>query len=167
LWAFVVVLGTGALLLSSLVLGTVLEAVTSVLPPDRVPGGTALLQLTHQLVSVGLQTVMFAMVYRILPDTRVDWRDVWLGALVTAVLFTLGKYLIALYLGWAGVTSAYGAAGSLVLILVWVYYSSQLVLFGAEFTYVHAQRRRQAAGETHDDTPTGKHAPLPPEPTVR
>jgi uncharacterized BrkB/YihY/UPF0761 family membrane protein len=86
-------------------------------------------------------TLLFAMMFKWLPDTDVAWRDVWLGAAVTAVLFEIGKFLIGLYIGKQGLESTYGAAASLVVLLIWVYYSSQLVLMGAEFTRVHARRR--------------------------
>ena len=86
-------------------------------------------------------TIMFAMIYKFLPNIRIRWRDVWIGALVTSVLFTLGRFAIGLYLGKAGIESSYGAAGALVLLLVWVYYSAQIFLLGAEFTKVFAQRQ--------------------------
>ncbi len=86
-------------------------------------------------------TGAFGLIFKLLPDVRVAWRDVWLGAAVTSLFFTGGKFLIGLYLGKSAVTSAYGAAGSLVIIVVWVYYSSQILLFGAEFTKVWATRR--------------------------
>src|SRR5262249_27635475 len=89
----------------------------------------------------GFITLLFALIYKILPDVKIAWRDVWIGAAVTALLFTLGKYLISLYLGRSSTTSAFGAAGALVVILLWVYYSSQLFLFGAEFTRVYASKR--------------------------
>jgi membrane protein len=85
-------------------------------------------------------TVLFALVYRTLPDTRIPWTDLWLGAAITAVLFTIGKSLIGLYLGTSGVTSAYGAAGSFVLILLWVYYSASIFLYGAEITRAYSDR---------------------------
>jgi len=91
---------------------------------------------------------LFAMILKMLPDIKIEWRDVWLGALVTSLLFTIGKALIALYLGRAGVTSVYGAAGSLVLVLLWIYYSAQLLFLGAEFTEVYSRRygsRREPA----------------------
>jgi len=84
--------------------------------------------------------LLFAMMYKILPDVKIGWSDVWIGAAMTALLFSVGKFLIGLYLGKSGVASAYGAAGSLVLILLWVYYSSQILLFGAEFTFVYANK---------------------------
>jgi membrane protein len=93
--------------------------------------------------------VLFALVFRVLPDAKIAWRDVWVGAATTAVLFAAGNYLIGLYLSRGGVTSAYGAAGSLVVLLMWVYYSSQILLFGAEFTQVYARR----SGRRPDPTP--------------
>ncbi|MGH7291165.1 MAG: YihY/virulence factor BrkB family protein, partial [Myxococcota bacterium] len=98
-------------------------------------------------LSFATVTALFAAIYKILPDVRIEWRDVWLGAAVTALLFTIGKSLIGVYLGRAGVTSVYGAAGSLVLVLLWVYYSSQLLFLGAEFTEVYSRlygSRKQA-----------------------
>jgi membrane protein len=90
------------------------------------------------LVSFGFITLLFALIYKILPAVDIAWQDVWVGAGMTALLFTVGKFLIGLYLGSSGLTSAYGAAGSLVLILVWVYYSALIFFFGAEFTQVYA-----------------------------
>jgi membrane protein len=94
-------------------------------------------------------TLLFAMMFKLLPDAKVAWRDVWIGAGLTSLLFTIGKFLIGMYLGKADVGSAYGAAGSLVILLVWVYYSSQILLYGAEFTAVYANRHgsRIVAGE--------------------
>jgi membrane protein len=85
-------------------------------------------------------TVLFAMIFKVLPDVKIAWRDVWIGAALTALLFTAGKFLLGLYLGKNAAVSAYGAAGSLVLILLWVYYSAQILFFGAEFTQVYANR---------------------------
>src|SRR5207244_4181779 len=90
-------------------------------------------------ISLAVITLLFALIYRVVPSTRIAWNDVWVGSFVTAVLFTAGKHLIGLYLGKASVGSAYGAAGSLVAVLVWVYYSAQIFLFGAEFTHVYAK----------------------------
>jgi membrane protein len=85
-------------------------------------------------------SVLFALMFKVLPDVKTSWRDVWLGAFMTAVLFAIGKVLLGLYLGRASVTSAYGAAGSLIVLLLWVYYSSQILFFGAELTQVYARR---------------------------
>ena len=90
------------------------------------------------VISVVVITVLFAMIYRFLPDAKIAWKDVWFGAAVTAVLFTAGKFLIGLYLGKTGTASAYGAAGSLAVLLIWLYYSSQIFLFGAELTKSYA-----------------------------
>ena len=90
-------------------------------------------------------TVLFAMMFKWLPDAQVDWRDVWLGAALTAALFEIGKVLIGFYIGRLALQSTYGAATSFVMLLIWVYYSSQIFLLGAEFTYVHARRFRGAA----------------------
>ena len=87
-----------------------------------------------------LVTVVFATIYKIMPRVRVDWRDVWIGAAVTSLLFTVGKFLIGVYIGRSGITSGFGAAASLVVVLVWVYYSAQLFLLGAEFTRAYAYR---------------------------
>jgi hypothetical protein len=92
------------------------------------------------LVSFGLLVLLFAILFWMLPDAAVAWRDVFLGATVTAVLFTIGEYLIGLYLGRSTVSSTYGAAGSLVIVLLWIYYSAQIILFGAEFTQVYANK---------------------------
>jgi membrane protein len=85
-------------------------------------------------------TLLFAMIYKVLPDVKLAWRDVWVGALVTAGLFTIGKFLIGLYLGTSSLASTYGAAGSVLVVLVWVYYSSQLILLGAEFTRAYVEQ---------------------------
>ena len=97
-------------------------------------------QIINVLVSFGVVTLLFAMIYRFLPDATVSWREVWLGAAITAALFTIGKFLIGLYLGVAGTESAYGAAGSFAVLLIWLYYSTQIFLFGAELTKAYADR---------------------------
>src|SRR5262249_49017934 len=92
------------------------------------------------VLSLLVTTLMFAMIFKLLPHARLDWHDVWIGAALTAVLFTVGRYLIGLYLGRASVGSTFGAAGSFVVLLVWIYYSTQIMLFGAEFPRVSALR---------------------------
>ena len=92
------------------------------------------------ILSFVVITVLFALLFRVLPDTRIAWRDVWIGSALTALLFVIGKYLIGLYLGQAAVASSYGAAGSLIILLLWTYYSSQILFFGAEFTRAFAKR---------------------------
>ena len=96
------------------------------------------MQIVNSIVSLLVITALFAMIYRVVPDRRLPWNSLWIGSFATAILFTAGKYLLGVYLGRASVTSAYGAAGSLVALFIWVYYSSQLFLFGAEFTRLYA-----------------------------
>jgi len=147
IWGFVrdrflsltMVFGTGFLLLVSLVITAILSAMSASLS-QWLPGGAALWQAVNMVVSFGMITFLFALIYRYVPDAEVAWRDVWIGAILTALLFTLGKVLLGWYLGQASTTSAYGAAGSVVVILLWVYYASQILLFGAEFTRVYASQ---------------------------
>jgi membrane protein len=138
------VMGIGFLLLVSLIFDTALAMMGKWISA-RIPGGESLLHIVGLVVSFALITVLFAMMFRYLPDTRVEWRDVWLGAAFTSFLFALGKFALALYLGKGAVGSAYGAAGSLVIILVWVYWSAQILFFGAEFTQVYARRHGSKA----------------------
>jgi membrane protein len=139
--AFGMILGIGFLLLVSLVLSAALAGVHGLLA-RHLPILSRLLPIANFVLSLAVVTALFAMMFKVLPDVDLEWGDVWLGAAVTAVLFTAGKGLIALYLGRAGVTSVYGAAGSLVLLLLWVYYSAQILFIGAEFTEVWSRRRR-------------------------
>ena len=106
-----------------------------------VPGWASVLQVVNLAVTFGIITLLFAMIFKYLPDAKIAWGDVWLGSVATASLFMAGKFAIGLYLGRSGIGSAYGAAGSLVVLLVWIYYSSQILFFGAEFTQVYANRR--------------------------
>jgi membrane protein len=140
------VMGVGFLLLVSLIFDTVLAAMGEWIGA-RITGGESLLHIVGLVVSFALITVLFAMMFRFLPDTRVEWRDVWLGAAFTSLLFVLGKFALGLYLGKGSVGSAYGAAGSLVIILVWVYWSAQVLFFGAEFTQVYARKHGSKAAE--------------------
>ncbi len=137
--AFAMILGVGALLFVSLVLSAVVAAVRGFVTA-HLPLLGRLLPLLDVALSLAVLTALFALVYKVLPDVRLRWRDVWLGAGVTGGLFTLGKSLIALYLGRVVRTSVYGAAGSLVLLLLWIYYSSQILFLGAEFTEVYSRR---------------------------
>jgi len=139
LLSFSMVLVIGFLLLVSLMLSTALTAVSGLFG-DVLAGWDAGWQLLNGLISFGVITLLFALIYKILPDVEVSWRDVWVGAAMTAFLFTIGKFLIGLYLGNSSVASAYGAAGSFVVLLLWIYYSAQILLFGAEFTQVYANR---------------------------
>lgn len=109
-------------------------------------GGAAVVTIASWVISLALATVIFALIFKVLPDVTIAWGDVWLGATVTAVLFLAGQALIALYFTFAGVASAYGAAGSLLALLLWIYYSALILLFGAEFTKVHARDPRTTVG---------------------
>jgi len=139
LLSFGMVLMIGFLLLVSLVLTTILSAIEGY-TVSLLPGAEIAMRVGNALFSYALVVLLFALIFRFLPDIRLEWRDVWVGALVTALLFNLGKFVLGLYLANSGATSAYGAAGSFVLILLWIYYSAQIVLFGAEFTQVYARR---------------------------
>ena len=133
------VLGVGFLLLVSLVITTILTHLTLYI--GSLIGGAAIIAyLLDIVVSFGFVTILFAMIYKFLPDVRIQWKDVWIGAALTSFLFTLGKFLIGLYLGTSGVTSSFGAAGSLITVLLWVYYSALIFFFGAEFTQIYASR---------------------------
>ncbi|CAN5198561.1 YihY/virulence factor BrkB family protein [soil metagenome] len=131
------ILGLGFLMLVSLVTSAALAALGS-WANGLLPGWETLLYLINTLFSLGVATVLFAMIFKVMPQAKVGWRDVWIGAGVTAVLFEVGKWLISLYIGKSSVTSSFAAAGSLVVLLVWVYYSAQIFLLGAEFTWVYA-----------------------------
>jgi membrane protein len=139
-FSFTMVLGTGFLLLVSLVISAALAGLGKFLSSGALPGGVFLWQVVNAVVSFGFITLVFALIYKFVPDVKIAWKDVWPGALVTAALFTLGKQLLGLYLGWSGTASAYGAAGSLAVLLLWVYYSAQILLLGVEFTREYAQR---------------------------
>ena len=137
--SFAMVLGTGFLLLTSLILSTVVSATLSVVQ-NMAPGLKPLLAFSDTLVSAVVVILLFALIFKLLPDAKVAWRDVWVGSALTTILFLIGKALIGLYLGRSSYGSAYGAAGSLVILLVWIYYSAQILFFGAEFTQVYANR---------------------------
>jgi membrane protein len=152
LLSFGLIVSIGFLMLVSLVVSAALSALGT-WSGGFFPGWEGLLQVANLVVSFCVTTVLFAMVYRILPRVWVAWDDVWIGAAVTALLFSVGKLAIGLYLGKAGLTSGFGAAGSLVVMLVWVYYSAQVFLLGAEFTWVFAQSHGSRAGETQGPAP--------------
>src|SRR5581483_4191365 len=133
------VFGTGFLLLVSLVITAAVSAAGGTLR-GLGPGLEAIAHVVVEIVSFAVVTLLFALIYKFLPDAKIAWRDVWVGAVATAVLFVIGKFAIGLYLGHASIGSAYGAAGSFVVVLVWTYYSAQILLFGAELTQVYANR---------------------------
>ncbi|MEL6614558.1 MAG: YihY/virulence factor BrkB family protein [Bacteroidota bacterium] len=162
--SFGMVLTIAFLLLVSLAMSAVLSAVGDAaggLVPNAFAG--TLVDLLNTVVSLGVVALLFALMFRTLPDADVRWRDVWVGAFATAVLFTLGKFLIGLYLGRSDPGSAFGAAGSLALILIWIYYSALIVLVGAEFTQAWAER---VGGGIEPDPPGGDDGtePTPPPP---
>ena len=138
--AFAGILVLGFLLAVSLVLSALLAAFS-----DRITGSSGaslLLTVINLAVSLALLTVLFSMLFKWLPDKPLEWRDVWLGGFITALMFNLGKTAIAWYIGTQGLESTYGAAASVVVLLIWVYYSSQILLFGAEITQAYAHHRR-------------------------
>ena len=150
--SFAMVLCVGFLLLVSLVVSTALSGMGDYLS-ERIPGMTMLMRLVELLVSFGIVTVLFALMFKYLPDCPVPWRESLTGAAVTAVLFTIGKYLIGLYLGKAAVATPFGAAGSLVALVVWVYYSAMILFFGAELTQQITHRQHPELGRNRADAP--------------
>ena len=127
------------MLLVSLIISTVLSAVSK-LNVNLIFNFAPLWQVINFLISFSLITLLFALIYKYLPDVIIRWKDVWVGAIITTLLFIIGKYLIGLYLGRSSLGSAYGAAGSLIVFLAWVFYSAQILLFGAEITQVYTRR---------------------------
>ena len=133
------ILGLAFLLMVSLLAGAFVSALGKWWAP--IFGGWEIVaQIANAAVGFILSTLVFAMIYKLMPRAQVRWRDVWIGAIVTSALFTMGKFLIGLYIGKSAVASGFGAAGSIAVILVWVYYSAQIFLIGAEFTWVYAQK---------------------------
>jgi membrane protein len=152
-FSFAMVLGIGFLLLVSLVLSAAIAAAGKFFQ-SHLPVPEGMLHLGSSLITFITVTILFALLYKVVPDVRIEWRDVIIGAAVTSLLFSIGKFLIGLYLGKASVGSAYGAAGSLVVFIVWVYYSAQIFFMGAEFTHVFAQRHGSLAHQRAGDEPT-------------
>jgi membrane protein len=154
--SFGLVVGVGFLMLTSLLVSAGLAALHTYMG-ETFPGGAALWEGINVIVSLAVISILFAMVYKLLPDVELAWSDVWVGGLVTAGLFTMGKFLIGLYLGTSAFASSYGAAGSVIVLLLWVYYSAQIVLLGAEFTreYVKEFGRRPPPSDfaTRDPAP--------------
>jgi membrane protein len=140
------VLATGFLLLTSLVVTAFLSATEKYIS-NLLPKSLVLLESINLVFSFCMITLLFALIFKFIPDTAIPFRDVWMGAAVTSILFTVGKVIIGFYLGHSALTSAYGAAASLVIFLIWIYYSAQILLFGAELTHVYALKygsRREA-----------------------
>jgi membrane protein len=170
--SFAMVLVIGFLLLVSLVLSAGLAAVGHFFS-QMMPDFLILGQVINFLISFGVVTLLFAAIYKFLPDVHAPWKDLWVGSIVTALLFNIGKFLIGLYLGNSSMGSTYGAAGSLVVLLVWIFYSAQIILFGAEFTQVYAKSRGSAIApskhavrvvRTIEEQPTQLAADQPAEP---
>lgn len=138
-FSFTMVLGVGFLLLVSLLLSAILAAMGEFIS-GWLPQAIVLAQVINFVVSFAVTVLLIAMIYKIVPDVEVKWNDVWIGAIVTAALFTVGKWAIGFYLGRSAPASTYGAAGSLIIILLWIYYSAQILFLGAEFTQVYARR---------------------------
>ncbi|HEU5297424.1 MAG TPA: YihY/virulence factor BrkB family protein [Burkholderiaceae bacterium] len=146
LLSFGLILAVGFLILVSLLFSAAMAALGTWLGPAF--GGWELLACAvNMMLSFALVSSLFAVIYKVMPRVRVAWRDVWVGALVTAALFTLGKWLIGLYIGKSGVTSVFGAAGSFAVLLLWVYYSAQIFLLGAEFTWIYAHEVGSLKGQ--------------------
>jgi membrane protein len=157
------ILGIAFLLMVSLVLDAVLQALGKM-------WGNALwqwlAQLLNMVVAFGLTTTVFALIYKLMPRAKIEWHDVWVGAAVTALLFAIGKFLIGLYIGRSAVASTFGAAGSLVVVMIWVYYSAQIFLLGAEFTWVYAhsygsRKGQKRPGAVEEKPPLPLEAPVP------
>lgn len=161
------VFGIGFLLLVSLIIDSVISAFGK-FAGQHLPGGEVIWQTLEQVVSLAVVTVLFAAIFRFLPDLKIAWRDVWLGAVLTSVLFVAGKFALGIYFGKSAIGSSYGAAGSLVLLLLWVYYSAQILLFGAEFTQVYSRARgsQRAASKVRAPAPTTPRPLLNPMPVA-
>lgn len=163
--AFVVVLLVGALLLASLVANAALEVASDTLGRFWQPGSALFARVLGYPISFALVTALFALVFKVLPRARVRWRDVWVGAAVTAALFTLGRAALAVYFARSAMASTYGAAGSLAVLLAWLYYSANVFFFGAEFTQVYARtfgsRLRYGAGDEPGAAGTGPGVATP------
>lgn len=148
------VLGVGFLLLVSLIVSAALAALGTFFS-GALPSLAPVLELLNSLVTLGVVTALFAMIFKILPERRVGWREVWGGAALSAVLFTVGKYFIGLYLGKTAISSTYGAAGAFVVLTLWVYYSSLILFFGAELAYVYSDKFHGAGTKKHQNGPYG------------
>jgi membrane protein len=155
--SYAMLLAIGFLLLVSLAVTTAISAFSEYLS-SMLPAVKVVWPAVDILISFGFVTVLFALIYKFLPDVRIEWRDVWVGAALTAFFFSVGKFLIGLYLGKSTVTASYGTAGSLVTVLLWVYYSSLIFFFGAEVTRVYATQygRGLKPNEIATPTPEGK-----------
>jgi len=141
--SFAMVAGVCFLLLVSLVLESLLKSFSHYVQA-MLPGGIVIALVVYSIFDLAVVVLLFAAIFKFLPDVKIQWRDVWIGALMTAIFFAIGKWALGLYLGSGTAASAYGAASSLITLLLWIYYSSQILLFGAEFTQVYASRAGRA-----------------------
>src|SRR5438874_1524831 len=141
--SFAMVAGICFLLLVSLVIESVLKSFSAYVQA-MFPGGIVIALVVYSIFDFVIVVLLFASIFKFLPDMKIHWRDVWIGAVMTAILFLIGKWALGLYLGSGAAASAYGAASSLITLLLWIYYSSQILLFGAEFTQVYATRAGRA-----------------------
>ena len=164
--SYAMLLGIGFLLLVSLVVSSVVASLTQFMG-TYFGGAEVLAHGLDLVVSFLLTTLLFAMIYKVLPDVRIEWRDVWIGAALTALLFTVGKFLIGLYLGRSAVSSTFGAAGSLITVLLWVYYSALVFFLGAEFTQVYASQYGSGVTPAEHAEPINPHKRETPPPEKR
>ena len=141
--SFAMVAGVCFLLLVSLVLESLLKSFSHYVQA-MLPGGIVIALVVYSTFDLAVVVLLFASIFKFLPDVKIQWRDVWIGAVMTAIFFAIGKWALGLYLGSGTAASAYGAASSLITLLLWIYYSSQILLFGAEFTQVYAARAGRA-----------------------
>jgi membrane protein len=141
--SFAMVAGVCFLLLVSLVFESLLKGFSHYIQAIF-PGGIVIALVVYSIFDLAVVVLLFALIFKFLPDVKIQWRDVWIGALMTAIFFAIGKWALGLYLGSGAAASAYGAASSLITLLLWIYYSSQILLFGAEFTQVYAARAGRA-----------------------
>lgn len=158
LFAFGLVLGIGLLLFASVLFSSVLSVIANLFT-DLLPGGALLWQVVEFVISLIIVTLLFAVLFKMLPDAETKWSDIWPGAALKAVLFTIGRIALTIYMGQAAPGSAYGAAGSVIVFLLWVYYSSLILFFGAEFTQVYANR--YGAGIEPSDDAVYADQPIP------
>ena len=162
LFSFTMVLSVAFLLLVSLVLSAGLSAVGAFFE-HKLPGGAGLWGVLNFSISFAVITCLFALIFKTVPDVEIAWRDVWMGAALTALLFSVGKLVLGLYLGRASVASPYGAAGSIIVLVIWVYYATQILFMGAEFTQVYARSRGAKLTPSKHAMPAEKPAQANPE----
>ncbi len=162
LLTFLAMLAIGAVLLASMLISSLLSVIRHFLS-GGVPVWWPFWHAVGQTVAFAVSMVLFGAIYKTLPDVKLSWRHVWLGSFFTAALFALGKFAIGTYIAHSGAASTYGAAGSLVVLLLWVYYSSIIFLLGAEFIHAYARHRGQQIEPSRGAVKVGKAQPLPPE----